>query len=323
MSEQVPTFKALADETRLRILGVLRSCPFNVHELTQILRIGQSRVSRHLKILAEAGLVESRREGMWVYYRLATSWAGRADGRRFLRILARELAAPAEDQAELEACLDRRRESAAEFFGRVADDWDAHRDSVQGPPEYLDVVVDRVAGARTVVDLGTGTGVLLARLSAGAQSVIGIDGSPEMLRRARQSVAERGLENVELRLGTLEHLPVPDRVADAVVANMVLHHVARPADALREARRALRPGGRFVVADLAAHEEESYRDELGDLWLGFERETMTGWLADADFEIEEFRELDGGAGHPAVLLVAARSGEKSSEGGGRESRSKE
>ena len=190
---------------------------------------------------------------------------------------------------------------------------------MQGPPGHLDAVVDHLGtvdlgiidlgDSGTVVDLGTGTGVLLSRLSSRARTVIGIDASTEMLQIARRNVTSQGLGNVELRLGALEHLPVPDHQADVMVANMVLHHVANPADVLREVHRGLRPGGLFLLADLATHSEESYREKLGALWLGFERQELETWLEEAYLELIEFAELAGQNDRPTVIVVTARARE--------------
>ena len=325
MDRYLSSFKALADETRLRILCILQSGAFNVNELVGVLDMGQSRVSRHLKILSDAGLVNARRDGVWVYYRLSDLWKGRGGSQsgsqngganlRYLRVLARELQR-GRDQQAIEACLQSRRERAHRFFAGVAPEWDRQRETVQGPPGHLDAVVDHLGtvdlgiidlgDSGTVVDLGTGTGVLLSRLSSRARTVIGIDASTEMLQIARRNVESQGLGNVELRLGALEHLPVPDHQADVMVANMVLHHVANPAGVLREVHRGLRPGGIFLLADLATHSEESYRENLGALWLGFERQELEAWLEEAYLELIEFVELPGEDQRPTVIIVMAR-----------------
>ena len=317
MDPLVPIFKALGDGTRLRVLRVLRTGSFNVNELVSILEIGQSRVSRHLKILLDAGLVSARREGQWVFYTLTGLWSGGANGAsqpgRFLRILSRELdsandAVDSErDQLAVQRCLEERRRRAGTFFRDVADDWDSHRDRIQGPSEHLDQLVHSLEGTvGTVVDLGTGTGVLLERLCARAKQVIGIDAASEMLEVAREKTTRSGIGNVDLRLGTFEHLPLLDGEADVMVANMVLHHVANPPDAIREVHRGLRRGGRFLLADFVAHEEESYREHLGDLWLGFEPHDVERWLDEGEFEIETSAEISGAANRPDLLLLEAR-----------------
>lgn len=333
MEPFVSTFKALGDKTRFRLVRILREGAFNVNELVGILAMGQSGISRHLKILHGAGLVRTRREGNWAYYTLSERWSGRTSNVseasvprrdteerrsvRFLRLLRHELARADDpeavaDQEAIHRCLEARRQRAASFFRDVATDWDAHRDRFQGPPLYL----DRLAAALgpigtpvdlgTVVDLGTGTGILLSLLSPRARKVIGVDAATEMLQMARNRVLESQLENVELRLGALEHLPIPDAEADAMVASMVLHHVNQPPQALKEVRRGLRPGGRLLLADLIAHGQEEYRERLGDLWLGFEKDDLVRWLNEADLELEECEQLPSEGSRPDVLFIAAR-----------------
>ncbi len=318
-------FKALSDPTRLRIFAVLGGASFHQGELVGILGMAQSRVSRHLKILAEAGLVEARREGIFVWYSLTRRCRAKhrpAEAFGFLPPLVEELIhgeAFREDRAQAEYLVHERRMQAEEFFRGVADSWDEERDAVQGPPAHLDALLARLEpgadgprgdpgdgeGLGTVVDLGTGTGVLLSRLSPRAETVIGIDAAREMLDVARDHAREAGLANVDLRLGALEHLPLPDASADAIVANMVLHHVANPPDAVAEVARGLRPGGRFLLADLAAHGEESYRERLGDLWLGFEPDALRNWLAEADLEVDEVESIPGLSERPDTLIVSA------------------
>jgi ArsR family transcriptional regulator len=319
MDPFAPIFKALGDATRLRVLRVLLSGAFNVNELVGILDLGQSRASRHLKILLDAGLVSARREGSWVYYTLSDRWSGSArtdsEPGRFLRILAKELdgtngasaSAAARDRLAVERCLGERRRSAETFFRDVANDWDSRRDQFQGPSDHLNQLVSSLQTTEgTIVDLGTGTGVLLERLSSRAERVIGVDAAAEMLDVARANVASSGIDNVDLRLGTLEHLPLPDGEADVMVANMVLHHVAHPPDAIREIHRGLREGGRVLVADFLAHGEESYRERLGDLWLGFEPRDIERWLDEGEFDIEDSAEMPEAENRPGVLLVEAR-----------------
>jgi ArsR family transcriptional regulator len=313
-------FRALGDETRLRLLRILQHGSFHVNELVAILGSGQSRVSRHLKALLDSGLVVTRRQGSWVWYDLSAQWREAKGGtNRILEAVSSAMGAESSlgdlDREGIEACLTRRRERAEGFFRSAAADWDQRRDRLQGPQSHLETVASVLGRARTVVDLGTGTGILLTRLSTVAERVIGVDASAEMLDVARRTLQERRIANVELRLGRLEHLPLLDGEADAMVANMVLHHVPRPPEALREMRRGLAPGGRLVLADLQQHGEESYRSELGDLWLGFERAELESWLEAAEFDVEscvescvEPADRSGatGAPRPGVLVIAAR-----------------
>jgi ArsR family transcriptional regulator len=314
--------KSVSDANRLRILRVLGGGPFNVAELTRILELGQSTVSRHLKLLAEAGLVEARRTGTWAYYSLR----GGAEGfpGDLLRLLTEAFAGCENpDAVRVERVLAERRHATSRFFRRAAGEWDRVRDAALGPSVHADRLVELAGTGGTVVDLGTGTGVLLARLGRVADRVIGVDASAEMLEVARRRLEENELENAELRLGTLEHLPLSDGEADAMVANLVLHHVADVPQVLRDVRRGLAPGGRLLVADLEEHEGEELLTNLGARWPGFRPDELGEWLRTAGFSdvcFESDRAPDGTDGtgpaagsaesdRPRVFLVRAVRGE--------------
>ena len=314
MQSCLSTVKALADETRLRILRILMTGTYNVNELVAILAMGQSRVSRHLRILSDAGLVRPRRQGTWVYYGLTGLWEGETRS-GFLPSFADELSAnplplAGADDRGIKACLGRRRKQAEQFFSSVAERADSQRDEIEGPAGHHSVIVELLGENNgepgTVVDLGTGTGRLLPLLARSARRVIGIDGAREMMDVARRRAEDEGDLEVELRLGSLEHLPLGDGEADAMVANMVLHHVANPQAALREVYRGLAAGGRFLLADYESHEFEFHREKLGDLWLGFDRDELSGWLELAGFEIESERELPGNRRRPGVFVMACK-----------------
>ncbi len=290
MTEALATYKALADPTRLRILRTLAAGPFHVNELVAILDAGQSTVSRHLRLLAEAGLVSCRRTRTWAYYSLAK------DGKRFPagQIAALEAdwnGGPNPDQEAIDAVLIRRRESTAAFFRKSATHWDRLRDDLLGPSTHLGRVAEIVSGTDTVVDLGTGTGVLLERLAPKAGRVIGVDASPEMLEIARHRVHAAALENTELRLGSLEHLPLSDGEADAMIANLVLHHVAEIGPVLREIRRGLAPGGRVVIVELTDTADEAFWQALGAQWPGFRPDDLCTALEEAGFASPRIEDL--------------------------------
>jgi ArsR family transcriptional regulator len=213
------------------------------------------------------------------------------------------------DRFAVEKVLARRRRATSEFFRRTAPIWDTLREGAMGGPLPVDRLVDRIEGGGTVVDLGTGTGVLLQSLGPDVHRVIGIDASPEMLEIARSRTND--VANAELRLGTFEHLPLSDGEANTMVANMVLHHVADPPGVFREIRRGLAPGGRLLIADLEEHDEESFWKALGARWPGFRPEDVREWLEAAGFEVIECEELplDGsarGMARPPAFLMEAR-----------------
>jgi ArsR family transcriptional regulator len=281
MNDVLKSLKATADPQRLRILAILSRGPFNVAEVTEILGVGQSTVSRHLKILADADHVEARRSGSWAFYALATDGEG-GFPRRLVDLLLDSGALDLDADA-IARVLARRQDATSAFFRSTARDWDRVRDRQLGPPVYVDRLLEMVGAARNVVDLGTGTGVLLASISS-AERVIGVDASPEMLEVAR----ERALPNTDLRLGTLEHLPLSDGEADVMIANMVLHHVADLPTVLREIHRGLAGGGRLVVADVEEHPDETFWRAIGARWPGFRRDELTEWLEAAGFERVRF-----------------------------------
>ena len=316
MTETISAFKALSDPTRVRIVRVLASGPFHVNELAEILGARQSTVSRHLRLLSEANLVTCRRSRTWAYYSLSPQ-----DGKRFptrlLELLAGEWKSTSNpDEPGIESALARRRRATSEFFRKSAGKWDRVRDQAMGPPAHLDRLLDWIGDEEPVlVDLGTGTGVLLERLAPRARKLIGIDASPEMLELARCRAREADLANAEFRLGALEHLPLSDHEATAMVANLVLHHVADVSEVLREIRRGLAPGGRLVIAELSEGGNESFWESIGALWPGFRPEDLRQKLESAGFAVdrqeepaEAAQETNGSAKNadrPAIFFLKA------------------
>jgi len=308
-------YKALADESRLRILRVLLTGRFSVNELVAILAMGQSRVSRHLKLLLEAGLVEVRREGTWAYYEAVVGADDALLGAQLslLRHHAGQLPGTEEDEPGRLECLDSRRRRSRDFHDRIAPQWSRMRKELLGDGEVTSRLLAALEGAEVIADLGCGAGELLPELARGARRVIGVDSSPSMLDQARQRVhADASIEGsgaVELRLGALEHLPLADGEADAAVLNMVLHHLADPPSVLREVRRALAPDGRLVVCDLASHDQEWMREAYGDQWLGFGAGELRGFLGKAGLEIVEVTHYKDTPGGGVQIAVARTTGQ--------------
>ncbi|NNE42642.1 MAG: metalloregulator ArsR/SmtB family transcription factor [Gemmatimonadetes bacterium] len=316
METILKTLKATADGSRLRLLRVLGRGAFSVAELTEVLGVSQSTVSKHLKVLSDAGLVTARRTGTWAYYSLQPA-GGEAFDDRLMELLIASLGEVGdEDAAAVSRVVANRRKKTSEFFRAKASQWDAVRDELLGPPHHLDELVEWADATGTAVDLGTGTGVLLGRLASTASRVIGVDASAEMLEEAERRVTGDGTDNTELRLGALEHLPLSDGEADTMVANLVLHHVADPVAVLREIHRGLAPGGRLVLAELREYADESFWKKLGARWPGFRPEDMNKWLKAAGFEAVRVQDLNGAANRdsphaknptrPGVFLLEAR-----------------
>ena len=230
MSNAIRYFKALSDETRLRLTYVLERYELSVNELVSILEMGQSRVSRHLKILTEAGLLSSRRDGLWVFY----SSVKEGEGAAFLKAAMPFLDEDAEMRADVEMAariIEDRALKTRQFFNTIAEHWDTLSREVLGGFDLAGAVCDTMPeGCDTSVDLGCGTGIVLERMRGRARQIIGVDGSPRMLELSRRRLAgvEGEPEGVSLRIGELSHLPLRDCEADFASINMVLHHLSNP-----------------------------------------------------------------------------------------------
>ncbi len=291
MADALKIYKALADSTRLRLIRLLGRGALSVNEIIEVLQMGQSRISRHLKILADADLVRSRREGTWSYYQSNQE----PEAPLVVEVLAllhrheQDLPHYEADLQALEGVVERRKARTRRFFDSIKDpgEFPQHQ-SLEGV-FYRQVVLSLLpAECGVAVDLGTGVGLLLPALLERASRVIAVDSSTAMLDLARQTAGAAGAR-CEFRLGDLEHLPVADGEADTAVACMVLHHLSDPSRALAEAHRALRLGGNLVIVDLHQHHDESLRQDTADLWLGFRPEEVKGWLRKIGFELIDSR----------------------------------
>jgi len=284
----VSLLKALADPGRLLLARVLSLGTFNVTELTEIVAAGQSTVSRNLKILVDAGLLSSRREGRTVYYGWGRDLTPAAtDLRAWVDLHGPTI--EGDVRLQIHDAWEARRERTATFFATV-DPGDPAA-AWLGSPDCLPLLLDALPKSTTVVDLGTGSGRLLPGLRGLAPKVIGVDASSAMLSEARRRTRDAGLDDVDLRLGDLAHLPLQDHEADAVVANMVLHHLPEPARAFQEIRRVLRPGGTLLIGDFLPHDQEWMRETLADQWLGLSPDDVSHWLDDNGFESIEVRPI--------------------------------
>lgn len=297
------TLKALSDPSRLRLTAILLSGEFTVQELTRIMGMGQSRISRHLKILTEAGVLAVKRQGTWSYYRVGNDSPFFSAIRPVFEEESRALPEQIRDLAAVAQILDERRRRSQAFFDRHARQWDDLARTLLPVPEYRQCLLELVPEGGIVVEIGVGTGGLLAELAARATKVIGVDHSPAMLEEARRRLTDSRMSGVELRLGEMTHLPLPDASSGCVVANMVLHHAADPLAVLTEVRRVLISGGVLLIADLARHEREAVREQLADQWLGFEEAELKGWLEAAGFAGVTCDRIEGVQGQEAVLVV--------------------
>jgi ArsR family transcriptional regulator len=297
MTQPLDIFRALADATRLRILALLRSMELSVGELAQVLGQSQPRVSRHVKILCDAGLAERRKEGSWVFVALGTpaqvtpvfaaldSWNGGAPDHWALA-----------DTARLAAVRADRAAAAAEWFEAHAGEWDAIRSLHVAESEVEQAIAAALGDAPvgTLIDIGTGTGRMLELFAPAAKTALGIDRSSEMLRLARAKLSERGVANAELRQADLYALPMADGLADVAILHHVLHFAHQPGAAIGEAARVLAPGGRLLIADFAAHDREELRTRDAHVRLGFSDEQMLGWFEAAGLGPVKTETLEGG-----------------------------
>ena len=289
-------FQALADPTRLRVLALLRLMELSVGELAQVLGQSQPRVSRHLKILADAGVLDRRKEGSWVFLTLAEadrveplfalldSWADAATQALF-----------ASDAARTESIRAERAQAANRYFAGHAEVWDQIR-SLHVAESEVERAIDGALGKRVLgrlVDIGTGTGRMIELFGPRSAHSIGIDRSSEMLRLARVKLEAAGIQS-SLRQGDMYALPLADHSADSVIIHQVLHYAHSPAAAIAEASRVLAPGGTLLVVDFAAHEREELRERDAHIRLGFEDEVMAGWFAAAGLTIDQIQHLKGG-----------------------------
>ena len=263
---------ALADTTRSRILLLLDRHELAVSELCGIMQLPQSTVSRHLKALADSGWIAARAEGTSNVYGMTRD--GLDTSARRLWALVREQVgttpAAAHDQRRVQTVLAERRTKSQEFFSSSAGQWDRLRDDLFGERVHL-AALPAFAGAEwTMGDLGCGTGQMTAALAPFVRHVIAVDGSAAMLQAAKKRL--QGFDNVELRRGDLEALPIDDARLDAATLALVLHHLADPRRVLAEVARVLKPGGQLLVVDMLPHDRESYRQQMGHVWLGFSEE---------------------------------------------------
>lgn len=289
-------FQALADPSRVRILALLRTMELSVGELAQVLGQSQPRVSRHVRILGDAGLLDRHKEGSWVFLALTddprtTIVFDLID--QWLDPQSRELFAA--DAVRLAAVRADRAEAAARYFATHAEAWDSIR-SLHVAESAVEKAIQKALGERPVgrlLDVGTGTGRMIELLGPSAIQATGIDKSSEMLRLARVKLEAAGIPS-SLRQADMYALPLADGSADSVVIHQVLHYAHNPAAALAEAARVLRPGGRLLVVDFAAHEREELRISDAHLRLGFSDEAMAGWFRGAGLEPDMTEHLAGG-----------------------------
>ena len=303
-------FKTFLDPTRVRILALLEREELAVQELMDVLGMAQSRVSRHLAILREAGLLDDRRDGTYVFYRFRTpeeapwreTWALVTESLRDDTGLQR-------DRAALDRVIRARAVHARSFFDSVGPEWDAVRKVFNDDALRAQAIARLVPRQLRVLDVGTGTGILAIELAKLGLSVIAMDNSARMLDAAREKIERDGLAGIELRQGEASDLPVADGEVDAALAHMMLHYLPSPGEAIREMARAVKPGGTVVIVDFVRHNGEWMRQELGVTWLGFDADEIDGWFREAslaDFRLDVYDDPSASRELPATFIATAR-----------------
>ena len=302
-AELLAALEAAGEVTRLRLVGLLCEAELTVSELVGILGQSQPRISRHLKLLVDAGLAERHREGAWAFFRIAEPGGGLA--RDLVARVAADDPVLAADRARLELAREARRRQAEAYFAAQAGEWDRIR-AMHAPDAQVEAAIVALVGdgpMQALLDLGTGTGRMLELLAARAGRAVGVDLSPAMLNLARARAQQRGLCNVQLRQGDVYAPPVERGGYDLVVIHQVLHFLDDPGRALREAARVLRPGGRLIVVDFAAHEEEGLREHFAHRRLGFASEEIAALMKEAGLDMVETRRVAPGPGETGKLTV--------------------
>lgn len=331
MSRQMTTMqlltglKAAGERTRLRLLALLAAGELNVKDLTRILGQSQPRISRHLKLLTQAGLIERFREGSWVFFRMAASGAPARLARAIvnsLDVLDPDLE---RDHARAEGVMRERAEAAQAYFKDHAGEWDIIRALHVAEDEVEQAMLEALGPGPFdfLVDLGTGTGRILELFGPRAKRAVGVDINRDMLAYARTKLAAANLDHCQVRHGDLYSLNLADGEADAVVLHQVLHFLDDPASALREAGRILKPGGHLLLADFAPHELEFLREAHAHRRLGLEPGQVADWIAASGLKLAAQRNMTPGKGAgegklTVSLWLAVKAGAGAARGPGQE-----
>lgn len=307
-NSEATIFKALADDTRLRILRLLSLEELNVWELGVILELPQPTISRHLAILRQNGLVLDRRDGTRVFYRVDELKKPFDSFTEYLETLPNHQPA---DLVRLEECLKRRAAGTRQFAENKAAEWDELAKSFQQQPAQLFMMAGLIASDLVIADLGTGTGLLLPFLAELGKQVYAVDQSMAMLRQARLRCSRNNIENVTLIHSQLEELTDHLPPCNAILLHFVLHQVARPSFLFMHLQKFLKTQGRIAVVDRQQHEDHEISEKYGSLWHGFQYEQLKEWLENADMRIISWHQLPGsennGDSLPVFVLIAEKS----------------
>ncbi len=300
----VKSCKALADETRVRLLNILVHHELNVREIMVSLRLGQSRISRHLKILTECGLVQCRRDGSWAFYKAAENGPGRKLIQGIFDFLSQEESLQ-KDLDNANQVIQERTQTTRQFFDSVAHYWDRLSQDALGDLNLAEKILQNIPKSEIILDLGCGTGELIEKIiNKVSGKVIGVDNSPNMLEKARERFSDP--KRVSFRIGDLDHLPLGDGEADCALMSMALHHLPHPQKSLQETFRVLSPQGTFIIADFVKHTDENMRIQYGDRWLGFDTDEVTNWLDRIGFKVSDCQKLPAKKGLVVFLIISKK-----------------
>lgn len=302
--EMLKALRLLGDKARLRILRLLASEDLSVAELQEILGMGQSRISMQLSQLKQAGLVEVRRAGQKSIYRLIVPAGISGLLTEVLEQSRTEIPETCHDDEGLRLVLNRRKDTLRTYFDELAGRFG--RSYVPGRSwKALAEMLLRLLPPLVIADLGAGEGTLALMLAQRAERVIAVDSSGKMVEYGAEVAAHNGIQNLEYRQGDMEELPIADAEVDLVLLHQALHHALHPNQALIEAWRVLRPGGRLVLLDLLQHDVEAARELYADVWLGFSQAELVVWLRQAGFERIEISVVDRAAEPPHFETLMA------------------
>jgi ArsR family transcriptional regulator len=284
MSATLKSLRALSDPTRLRIVGLLEKDELSVNELQEITRMGQSRISTHLRQLQDAGLLQSRRDGKRTFYKLNQSADVPTGAIIQLAVRAsQEMHESSADVVNLKRVVARRNEQAQVYFNQIAGRFDRSYGPGRSWQAFGHLLL-RILPPLTVADLGSGEGLLSELLARRCKKVIAVDNSEKMVEFGAGKAKKNDLKNLEFRLGDIENPPIDPASVDLAVLSQALHHAATPAQAVAGVHQILKPGGQVMILDLLQHKFERARELYGDLWLGFAEGDLHRWLEAAGFK---------------------------------------
>ena len=284
MSSTLKALRALSDSTRLRMMALLERDELSVNELQEITKMGQSRISTHLRLLQDAALLHSRRDGKRTFYRLNENADKSARDIIGLAVKgAKELPEYASDDVNMKRILARRKQKEQVYFNQVAGRFDRSYGPGRSWQAFGHLLL-RILPPITVADLGSGEGLLSELLARGCKKVIAVDNSEKMVEFGARKAKKNGLKNLEFRLGDLQNPPIEPNSVDVVILSQALHHAEKPDEAIKAAFQMLVPGGQLLLLDLAKHKFTRAHELYGDRWLGFPESDLQRWLESAGFK---------------------------------------